>query len=611
MLEQLQRLLARNPPAAEAGARSILAGNPVDAGALYLLGSALARQRRYKEARTVLENLVAAQPDMFSANFELGFLLGEMGEHDRAVLHLASAVEFHPRFSDAWFALAEELVLRDSPATDPLREARSVLKSGRRADAAAEISALVAREPENIPARFLHAALLLAFDRAGDAANEIGQLVQRQPGNAHYRALYASALYASEDFIRAASEYETLLKIESERPGMWMSYGRAVRALGRKDEAVAAFRKALAIFPGFGDPWKTLASVNGLRFDAGEMNRMREHLARDDLRMTNRTQLHYALAKAEEGAGNYAEAFAHYEAGNSLQKANTPFDADGPTGFVRRSKAIYTPEFFRERAGAGCSAPAPIFIVGLPRSGTTLLEQIISSHPAVEGMEELAFLGMIAGRVANAGEGQTIDAYLDRVPMVPPDRFRELGEYYLGLADSRRKTAQPFFTDKMPSNFLHVGFAHLILPNARIVDVRRNPLDCCMSCFSSFFVFPQPFAHNLFDLGRYYADYVDLMSHYDRVLPRRVHRVIYDDLVQDPEPQIRKLLESLELPFDERCLRFHENQRSVRTLSSEQVRRPMYAASVGVWRRYDPWLAPLRNALGDALESWRGVVRGN
>jgi Sulfotransferase family len=372
---------------------------------------------------------------------------------------------------------------------------------------------------------------------------------------------------------------------------------------------VAAFRKALAILPAFGDPWRTLAQVNGFRFEAAEMAGMRECLARGDLRMPNRTQLQYALAKAEEGAGNYANAFAHYDASNSLQKASNPFDADGPTGFVRHSKALFSPEFFRERAGAGCFARDPIFIVGLPRSGTTLVEQIVSSHPTVEGMGELPFLGLTAARIAETREGETIDSYLGRVPMLARDRFRELGEHYLGLARSHRRSARPFFTDKMTINFLHIALAHLVLPNAQIIDVRRNPLDCCVSCFSSYFVFPQPFAHSLSDLGRYYSDYVKLMDHYDRVLPGRVHRVIYDDLVQHPEREIRRLLASLGLPFDERCLRFHENERSVRTLSAEQVRRPIYTESIGGWRRYDPWLEPLKTALGDALESWRGVAK--
>ncbi|HTT84925.1 MAG TPA: sulfotransferase [Rhizomicrobium sp.] len=605
-LDESRRLLATDPAAAESRARKILDSAPADPGALQLLGAALKRQRRYQEARDVLEFLAASQPDLVTANFELGLLLAEMGERQRAILHFGAAVAFNVRFWEAWFALADQLSLLDSPATNPLREVRGALRLGRRADAADMAAQVVLREPDHAAARFLHASLLLSLERPGAAVIETGRLVESDPDNESYRALHASALHANEDFAREAVEYEALLKLAPDRAGNWMSYGRVLRALGRSDEAVAAFRRVIAILPVFGDPWRVLAGVSGFRFEAAEVERMRELLARNDLRPTNRTQLLYALAKAEEGAGNYAEAFAHYQASNSLQKANNPFNADWPTAFVRRSKAIYSPQFLGSRAGAGSQAREPIFVLGLPRSGTTLVEQIISSHPLVEGMEELAFLGMTAGRIAEAREGETIDAYLGRVPMIPRERFRELGEHYLGLVRSRRKTTLPFFTDKLPSNFLHVGLAQLILPNARIVDVRRNPLDCCMACFTSYFVFPQPWAHDLSDVGRYYADYVELMNHYDRVLPGRIHRVIYDDLVRSPEIEIRRLLDALGLPFDERCLRSHENERSVRTLSAEQVRRPITAEGLGRSRRYDPWLGPLKAALGEALESWRG-----
>lgn len=610
-VEEAHRLLDTGPSAAEARAREILVGSPAEPGALWVLGAALRRQQRLDEARAVLEPLVAAQPDMVGANFELGAVFGEMGERNRAIFYLEAAVDLHPRFAEAWCALNEQIAPADTRSEVSLREARAAINAGRRADAAASLSALVLREPDNAVARFLNAVLLIAFDRGIAAAKESRRLVEREPDNRHWRAFHAWALQASEDFAGAASEYESLLARFPDRPGMWMSYGRSLRALGRNEEAVAAFRKALSILAAYGEAWRTLASVNGFRFAEEERERMRALLARGDVRPSNRSQLLYALAKAEEDAGNFAEAFARYGSSNALQKASNPFDAAGPTGFVRYSKLIYMPEFFAARAGAGSPAREPIFIVGLPRSGTTLVEQIVSGHPAVEGMEELAFMGLTAARVAKTKPGQTIDAYLADVPLVRRDRFRELGEYYLGMARSRRTSTRPFFTDKMPNNFLHIGLIHLVLPNARIVDVRRNPLDCCMSCFSSYFVFPQPFAHSLYDLGRYYAEYVALMDHYDRVLPGRVHRVIYDDLVRHPEPEIRKLLASLGLPFDERCLRFYENRRSVRTLSAEQVRRPMYVESVGAWRRYEPWLDPLKTALGGVVESWRGIAREN
>ena len=271
---------------------------------------------------------------------------------------------------------------------------------------------------------------------------------------------------------------------------------------------------------------------------------------------------------------------------------------------MRRSKAFFTPALFAERAGEGCAAPDPIFIVGLPRSGSTLLEQILASHPLVEGTQELPDIISIARELGGKRPRVETSDYPEALEELEADQLHQLGERYLKQTRIQRKTGAPFFIDKMPNNWAHVGLIQLILPNAKIVDARRHPLGCCFSGFKQHFARGQHFTYSLEDIGKYYRDYVDLMAHFDRVLPRRVHRVIYEQIVDDTEAEVRRLLDYCGLPFDERCLRFHENERPVRTASSEQVRQPIYREGKDHWRNYEPWLGPLERALGPVLTTY-------
>jgi hypothetical protein len=371
-------------------------------------------------------------------------------------------------------------------------------------------------------------------------------------------------------------------------------------------ESITAYRRALSLEPTLGEVWWSLANLKTFRFSDADVRAMRQALAREDLSDDDRMHFNFALGKALEDAAAYQDSFSHYAAGNALRRIQHGYDPEEMSSFVRRSKALLTREFFAERAGAGVQARDPIFIVGLPRAGSTLIEQILGSHPLVEGTMELPQLPNIARRLAGPKQ-QEEGTFLKRLATLTRDELQALGEEYLADTRIMRKTDAPFFIDKMPNNFLYVGLIHLILPNATVIDARRHPLGCCFSCFKQHFARGQWFSYGLEDLGRYYRDYVDLMAHIDEVLPGRVTRVFYETVVADTEAEVRRLLDACRLPFDSKCLRFHENDRAVRTASSEQVRKPIYRDGVDQWRHYQPWLEPLERALGDVLTEYPRV----
>ena len=335
---------------------------------------------------------------------------------------------------------------------------------------------------------------------------------------------------------------------------------------------------------------------------------MRRAAERPDLRAEDRPQLHFALGKALEDSGEYASSFDHYARGAALRRATTPYDADEVTAYTRRCVRLLDTEFFTDRAGFGDAASDPIFIVGLPRSGSTLIEQILASHSAVEGTMELPDIGFAARRLGWMDPAAPQPGYPQSLAALDATGAARMGETYLADTRIHRKLGRPFFIDKMPNNFQHIGLIQLMLPNARIIDARRHPLGTCFSAFKQHFAQGQAFSYDLTDLGRYYRDYVALMDHFDAALPGRVCRVIYEDLVEDTEGEVRRLLAHCGLAFEPGCLAFHENDRAVRTVSSEQVRRPIYRDGLDQWRRYEPWLAPLKDALGPALEGWRGAA---
>ena len=433
---------------------------------------------------------------------------------------------------------------------------------------------------------------------------QIEHLLAEEPGNPGARNLKAVVLCRVGDYLPAIDLYDGLLAEYPDHGRIWLSQGHALKTAGLRERAIAAYRRSIALDAGFGEAYWSLANLKTFRFAADDIGAMQAQLARDDLDVEQRSQFEFALGKAYEDAGDYAPSFAHYRQGNERRRAALPYRADDATARVRRSRDLFTPEFLDSRRGSGSAAADPIFIVGLPRSGSTLVEQILSSHADVEGTMELPEVIALTHDLRRQSDPAKGGSYHDVLATLDADALRQLGERYLDATRVQRKTGAAHFIDKMPNNFFHVGLIHLMLPNARIVDVRRHPMACCFSGYKQYFARGQNFSYGLSDIGRYYRDYLSLMAHFDQVLPGRVHRVVYEHLVEDTEAQVRSLLAYCGLGFDPACLRFFENDRPVRTASSEQVRQPIYREGLDQWRHYRPWLGELEAALGPALDTY-------
>ncbi len=511
------------------------------------------------------------------------------------------------RFAEADRDLRAILTAR---STDPLALwmlAEVTSRTGRNAEAESLLARCLQAAPGFTAARYAYAMVLYWRHRAVDALAQARLLLEAQPRNPIFLHLKATTLLQLGDDAAALDAYAQVLEAHPDQPLTWMSYGHALKTVGRQAEAVDAYRRSLALSPALGEAWWSLANLKTVRFDDADIARMQAALEVPGLSESDRLQLHFALGKGHEDAARYEAAFADYVAGNSIQHRRAPYDADETTTQMRRTRAILGRSFLAARAGMGSPRPDPIFILGLPRSGSTLVEQILASHSQVEGTHELPHIPALAGRLAGPARRESEGAYPDILAALSPAELAALGEEYLALAQVHRKLGRPFFIDKLPNNFPHAGFIHLILPNAKIIDARRHPLGCCFSGFKQHFAIGQAFTYDLTDLGRYYRDYVELMAHFDAVMPGRVHRVIYEAMVADPEGETRRLLDYCGLPFEAGCLKFYENDRAVRTASSEQVRRPIFTDATEHWRHFEPWLDPLKAALGPVLDAYPDV----
>lgn len=447
--------------------------------------------------------------------------------------------------------------------------------------------------PDFRAARYRYAQVLFELNKARDAVTEIDRLLQDNPDNPECLSLKAVALAQAGDTDQAIECHKILLAAHPERPGFWLNYASDLRTAGKQNESIATYRAAIERFPGLVEAYWSLGNLKTFRFRPDEIDAIEHVLAREDLTARDRCLLHFTLGKVREDAGDYDSSFAHYAKANALRGAEMRHDADRVTDEFVHIEALATPAFFTAHDGAGCKTPGAIFIVGLPRAGSTLLAQMLDSHPQIETLGELPNINALVGRLDGP--------YPDVLEGLDTEIFEALGEEYLDEIRALRTTDKPYFVDKMPDNFRHAGLIHLILPNAKIIDMRRHPLACGFSNFKQDFEIGYTFANNLSDFGRYYRDYVDLMAHWDRVIPGRVHRVVYERLIENPENEIRRVLDHIGLDFDERCLRFHENERSIRTASSEQVRTPIFKSALEQWRNYEKWLMPLNIALGPVL----------
>lgn len=450
------------------------------------------------------------------------------------------------------------------------------------------------------------ATVLYKQNRFADAVAELDNVLTEDPDNAAHSNLKAAALGRIGGYDEAIALYEELTQRFPDHAKLHMSHGHMLKTVGRQEDSIAAYRAALAVQPGLGEVWWSLANLKTVRFDEADVAAMEAALGDPVISVEDRFHLHFALGKAAEDAKDWAASFGHYAQGNAQRKAQIDYDADDISRHVKLVIDSFTPEFLAARASAGHDAPDAIFILGMPRAGSTLIEQILASHSMIEGTMELPDIPSIAMREGR-DHGDVPGSWVAAVRDMPAERLAELGAEYLARTQVQRKSDKPFFIDKLPNNWLYSGLIHLILPNAKIIDARRHPMDCCFSNFKQHFAQGQAFSYALDDVGRYYADYVRLMQHIDTVLPGRVHRVIHEALVADPEAEVRRLLDYLGLPFEEGCLRFHENARAVRTASSEQVRRPINRDGMDRWRHYAPWLGPLETALGDVLPAYPQV----
>jgi tetratricopeptide (TPR) repeat protein len=475
---------------------------------------------------------------------------------------------------------------------------------GRYGDAESLLRRALELAPGFTAARANLATILYRQNRPAEAIEILDALLDDQPENPSHQNLKAAALGRIGGFEEAIHIYRQVLDRLPDQAKIWMSYGHVLKTVGRLEDGVAAYRRALGLAPALGEAWWSLANLKTVRLGAADIEAMTAALSAPGLSREDLFHLHFALGKANDDAGDPERAFRYYAEGNRLRRELIGYDADEASRGVDRSIGLFTPAFFAERDGWGCPAPDPIFILGMPRSGSTLLEQILASHAEIEGTMELPEIPALVKRLGGRTRKSEESAYPEMLASLGPEESRALGEGYLERARIHRKTDKPFFIDKMPNNWAHVGLIRLILPRARIVDARRHPLDCCFSNFRQHYARGQGFSYSLSDMGRYYADYVRLMAHFDRVQPGRIHRVIHERLIEQPEREIRALLDALGLPFDPACLRSHENKRAVRTASSEQVRRPINREGVDQWRPYERWLGPLKEALGPVLDAY-------
>ena len=523
--------------------------------------------------------------------------------HDPELMAAAAALEAN-RLADAESRLKQRL--RDAP-TD-VAAIRMLAELAMRLDRSEDAQNLLERCLELAPAfdaaRHNHAIVLHRANKPQAALAELERLLRDDPANPGYRNLKAAVLCRVGEYEPAIAIYADLLAQHAQQARVWLSYGHALKTAGHTERSIAAYERCVAIDPRLGEAWWSLANLKTFRFSDAQVGSMQEALADPGLAEEHRMHFEFALGKALEDRAQYEPSFRHYECANALRLRAVPYSADDTTARLAHARSIYTRDFFRDRAGSGCAAADPIFIVGLPRAGSTLIEQILASHSAVEGTMELPDLISITRALRRSASTRGVGAYHDALAQTEIVRLRELGEQYLERTRIHRKLGKPFFIDKMPNNFAHVGLIQLILPNAKIIDARRNPLACCWSAFKQHFARGQNFCYSLDDLGRFYRDYVELMAHFDGVLPGRVHRVLYENMVADTEGEVRRLLAHCGLPYEEACLRFFENERPVRTASSEQVRQPIYTDGIDQWLHYEPWLDPLKKALGPALASW-------
>lgn len=649
ILRQSQAALrAGRAATAEHWLRALEGQSPGDVNCLRLLGAALLDQNKISESMATLEGVLARAPDFMGARVDLARAYRRAGRPEQAREEVRRVLEKVPHHHLAWLAYGDVLVdlgqytdarvaFERALSTDPYRqhieEATTALVADDRKTSEGLFRTVLQEDPSHVAALCGLAALSLAADVPKDAERllrhalkqsehiplawrglgptllALGRLEEAAAGARHLTKIepenpqtWITSAAVSARLLRqeeALAAYEQAARLKPREPRLLMSIGHVHKTLGRRRDSEAAYKAALEVAPGLAEAYWSLADLKNYSFSDAEVATLQDLLSPGKCPSADEAQLHFALGKALEQRQHYSEAFAHYAKGNARRRLDVPFDIENFERRTARIREVFTTAFFAERSGGGDPSNAPIFIVGLPRSGSTLVEQILASHSLVEGTMELPNVLNLVREFDDLSP--TRDGYPESVRTAPASQLRTLGNRYIEETAPLR-VGRPHFTDKLPNNFSHIGLIHAILPQATVIDARRHPMDSCLSTFKEHFAEGQTFSYDLDDLGRYYRCYLALMDHWDAVLPGKVLHLQYEELVRDPETHIRRLLEHCRLPFEPACLAFHQTRRSVRTASAEQVRQPIYTSGVGYWHHFARELEPLRHALGDSLE---------
>ena len=648
-------LLESDPAAAARHASDIVAAFPGHEEANLLLATACRRLGDPATAIRVLEALSAAHPASPVMQLELGRSYAAGGRGAEACAAFQRAVELDATLADGWQELAAQHFLAGNSlegdaayfnysrlATDPpgLADAYVALSDNRLGAAEAVVAQYLRKTPRDVVALRMLADIATRRSDGQVAKNHLTECLELAPGYAAARYDLARLLYEQQRIAEALPLIERLLATEpnntsyltlksqiirlvgrieesiaimervvADRPDdapQWLLFGNLLRETGEQSRSIEAYRRSLAAQAGFGEGYWALANLKTFRFTDADIATMQQQLALLPAFGSARKHLEFALGKAFEDAGQFAASFEHYANGNNLQRATVDYDPAAASAYVQRSKALYTAGFFADRAEWGSQRPDPIFIVGLPRSGSTLLEQILASHSQVEGTRELPDLPTMVMELFKRpnSAGNSDSEYPSSIASLSRTEIEQMAARYLNQTQAHRPLGLPRFVDKMLANFSHVGLIQLMFPHASIIDSRRHPMACSFSCYKQLFPRGMNFSYDLAELGLYYREYAELMEHMDSALPGRVHRVNYEQLVADPEHEVRRLLDYCRLPFEADCLRFYQNPRVVQTVSSEQVRRPIYADAVDQWRSYEPWLGALKDALGNLSDRY-------
>jgi len=648
--EEIQKLIqqARLPEALSA-----LDALPVDKQesqmGLYMRAVCLRHLKQWGDAEKVLHRLIGLSPSYGRGFQELGHLYRDAGRPPEAVGAYATACHLNPALKASW--LGQYKLLDHSRSADRVAQVKErldwlealppvllasldmlhegklikaeqlcrgfmqknpqhiegmrlladiAIRHGVLEDAEFLLESAVAFDPDHQRARIDYVQALSKRQRYQQASEEAKALLEASPENPQFQSLYAIQSMQLGDYQTALDLFDQILERIPQDPVTHVSKGHALKTGGKTAEAVSAYQAAIDSQPMHCDAWYSLANLKTYRFDDDQIHTMLELDKNPHLAGQDRVYLQFALGKAFEDKNEFDKSFFHYSKGNDIKRTQVQYQADGTSRECEEQIAACTPETFKQVSGH--DAPDPIFIVGLPRAGSTLLEQILSSHSQIDGTLELPNVLSISGKLRRLGQREGNNRYPEILNDLTPETLRELGEEY--IRDTRiHRLGAPFFIDKMPNNFRHVGLIRLMLPNAKIIDARRDPMACCFSGFKQLFAEGQLFSYSLDDIGRYYKDYVKLMAHWDEVIPGYVLRVQHEDVVANLETQVTRMLDFCGVPFEESCLEFHKTERNVRTPSSEQVRQPIFSTALEQWKNYEPWLGPLKQALGSELTS--------